>query len=64
MLAAESEVGLGLWMSFDPWKLDLESGRTKRWSIMATHGSSKGCPEATHKETLQQTNLSPLKHIY
>lgn len=63
-LAGESEVAIGLWVSFNPWKLDLDSGRTKKWSMMATQGSSKGRLDATNKGTAQQTNLSPLKHIY
>lgn len=63
-LAAESAVGIGLWMSFDLWKLDLDGGRTKRWSMMATQGSRKGHRDATHKDTAQQTNLSTPKHVY
>lgn len=51
-------------MSFDLWKLDLDSGGTKRWRMTATQGSSKGHLAATHKDTAQQTNLSPLKHTY
>lgn len=59
--AAKNEVGIEIWISFDLWKQDLNSGK-KRYRMIATQGSSISHLDATDTDTEQQRHLSSLQH--
>lgn len=62
-LAAKNEAGKEIWISFDLWKEDLNSGQ-KRYRTIATQGDSIGHLDATDTDTEQQRHLSSLQHLY